>query len=74
MDPFQQACARKMWLTCAIWDITLAVGHMAGESPTDTADALSGWHLGQMYMDRVSVLVKDRGSDCSQCMKIVSPL
>ena len=61
MDTFLQACTREVWLTCSIWDITLAISHVAGESLTDSANALSRWHLGQMCKDRVSALVKDMG-------------
>ena len=46
-DAFIQACAREVWLTCAAWDITLAVGHVAGTMLEATADALSRFHLGQ---------------------------
>ena len=46
-DDFIQACSRELWLTCATWDITLAVGYVPGTSLKDTADALSRWHLGQ---------------------------
>ena len=51
-EPFLQACARNVWLTCVIWVITLTVGHMAGESLTTTANALSHWHLGQVDRDK----------------------
>lgn len=60
-DTFLEACAQEMWITCAIWDITLAVGHIPGESLMATTDALSKWHLGQVFTDRISALVKDRG-------------
>ena len=39
-DAFIQACARELWLTCAVWDITLAVGHVPGTCLEDTDDAL----------------------------------
>ena len=29
-DAFIQACVREIWLTCADWDITLAVSHVSG--------------------------------------------
>ena len=32
-DAFIQACDRDIWLTCAAWDITLAVGHVSGHGP-----------------------------------------
>ena len=60
-DPFLQADAKDVWLMCAIWEITLAIVRMAGESLTDTADALSHWHVGQVFKGRASLLVKDRG-------------
>ena len=48
-DAFIQACEREIWLTCAAWDITLAVGHVSAMSLEGTADALSRWHLGQPF-------------------------
>ena len=45
-DPFPQACAREVWFTCTIWDITLAIGHVVGES------------LGQVFKDSVSALLE----------------
>ena len=29
-DSFLQSCTREVWLSCATWDITLAVGHVHG--------------------------------------------
>ena len=63
-DPFLQACVREIWLTCAIWDVTLAVGHVSGVSLTSTADALSHWHLGQVYKNKVRVLLEDNYITC----------
>ena len=61
-DLFLQACAKKVLLTCATWDITLTTsGYVAGESLTATTDALSCWHLGQVFRDLVSAVVKERG-------------
>ena len=60
-DPFLQAGTRDIWQTCAQWDITLAVSHMPGELLQDTADALSRYHLGQIFQDRVSSLLNDKG-------------
>ena len=40
-NPFLQACTREIWLTCAAWDIPLAVGHVPGVTITSTAGALS---------------------------------
>ena len=40
-DPFIQACAREIWLTCTAWDVTMAVGHVLGASLSDTTDSLS---------------------------------
>ena len=42
-DTYIQACARQPWLICASYDITLAVGHIADEWLTSSADALSHW-------------------------------
>ena len=58
-DAFIQACAREIWLTCAAWDITLAVGHVSGASLLDmcTTDVLSCWHLGPLYRSTVDVLL-----------------
>ena len=36
-----QACAHEVWLTCAIWDTTLGVAHMADEELMSLAGALS---------------------------------
>ena len=51
-DPFLHACTREMWLTSAIWDITLTIGHMARESLAASTDALSHWYLGQVYREK----------------------
>ena len=59
-DAFLQACAWEIWLTCAVWDITLAVGHVSGVSLTATADALSRYHLGKVHRDRVHILLSER--------------
>ena len=56
-DSFLQSFARGIWLTCAAWDITLAVGHVSGASLADTVDALSCWHLGQNFKDKVQALL-----------------
>ena len=63
-DNFTQACARELWLTCATWDITLAVGHVPGNSLEDTADALSHWHLGHPYQERVARLLAYNNIRC----------
>ena len=60
-DPFIQACAREIWLVCTAWDVTLAVDQVCGASLSDTADALSHWHLGQSYKDKVEALFIDNG-------------
>ena len=44
-----------------VWDITPAVGHILGVNLTATANTLTRWHLGTIYRDRVSTLVKDKG-------------
>ena len=54
-DSFLKACTREIWLTCAVWGITLAVGHVAWETLTSTVDVLSQWHLCQTYRDKVDV-------------------
>ena len=59
--PSLKACARDIWQTCAQWDITLTVGYILGSSLKDTADALSHYHLGPTYRDRVSLLPKGKG-------------
>ena len=59
-DLFLQACARDIWQRCAQWDITLAVGHILGPYLQETADALSRYHLGPTYRDRVFSLLKDK--------------
>ena len=64
-DCFLQPCAREIWLTCAVWDITLAVGHVPGDSLTGTADALSRYHLGQVYKDMVHLLLSDHDITCT---------
>ena len=60
-DEFIQACASEVWITCATWDITLVVGHILGTHLSDTADALSKWHLGNCYTDKVDSLVNCNG-------------
>ena len=63
-DPFLQACTKEIWLTCAAWNITLAVGHVAGVTLTSTADDLSQWHLGQAFKDKVDVLLRENNITC----------
>ena len=63
-DPFLQVCVKEIWLTSAIRDTTLAIGHVAGDSLNDTVDALTHWSLGQIYRDRVDALMKHRGISC----------
>ena len=50
-DTFMQVCAKEVWLTCPIWNITLWVGHKPGEDLISSDDMLSHWHLGQLYKD-----------------------
>ena len=64
MLSFIQACVRDIGLTCATWDITLAVGHVPGTSLSDTADAFSRWHLGQSYRDKVAALLLEKHLSC----------
>ena len=56
-DSYIQACARELWLICAVNDIMLVVSHVPGESLTETVDALSRFHLGQPFQGRVQRLV-----------------
>ncbi len=56
-DAFLQACAREVWLQAANHDIDLVVKHVAGESLLPTADALSRFHLGGIFRDRVHDLI-----------------
>ena len=60
-DPFIQACAQQLWLVCGSHDITLAVGDIAAELLIFSSDALSHWHMGQQYKDRVNMFIKDNG-------------
>ena len=46
------------------WDITLAVGHVPGETLTLTADVLSHYHLGKIIRDRVDVVLKAKRIIC----------
>ena len=55
-DPFFQACTRYIWWTCTVNNITLSVVHIPGEQLTDSADALSQYHLEEMFKDRVHTL------------------
>ena len=41
-----QACAREIWLLCALHDIILTCMYTSGDSLVSTADALSKYHLG----------------------------
>ena len=59
-DSFLQACARDICQECSQCDITLAVDHILGADLQETADALSRYHLGPTYMDRVSSLLTYR--------------
>ena len=61
---FLQAFTREIWLTFAAWGITLAVGHRAGVTLTSSVGALTWWHLGQTYKDKVDVLLKDKNIAC----------
>ena len=63
-DAFIQACARELWLTCAAWDITLAVGHVPGTSLEDTANALSHWHMDHPYQERLNRLLAYHNIRC----------
>ena len=63
-DAFIQACAKEVWLTCAAWDITLAGGHVAGNTLEATVDALSRFHLGQPYRGRAEAMLRSRGIAC----------
>ncbi len=56
-DSFLQACAREIWLTAALHDITLIVSHIPGRDLQDTADALSREHLGEPFTSRVTALL-----------------
>ena len=60
-DEFIQACSREVWITCATWVYTLVVGHIPGSCLADTVDALSRWHLGQGFRDRVASLIASQG-------------
>ena len=60
-DPFMQVCAKEVWLTCAISDVKLGVGHVAREDLIDSADTLSCWHSGQLFKDGVSCLITNSG-------------
>ena len=53
-DDFLQAYLRDIWQMCAQWDISFAVGHIPCAYLQKSADALSCYHLGQPYQDRVS--------------------
>ena len=65
-DAFIQACASDIWLTCSAWNITLAVGHVSGTCTPleDTADALSRWHMGKPYQERVDRLLATYNIKC----------
>ena len=52
-DPFIPACAREIWWTCEVNDIALNMLHTRGDQLTDAADALSQYHLGGVFKDRV---------------------
>ena len=63
-DAFIQACSRELWLTCTAWDITLAGGNVPDTSLEDTADALSRWHMGHPYQERVDMLLASHNIKC----------
>ena len=60
---FIQACAQQIWLECTVHGVTLAFSDIPGESLTtcSTTDALSRWHTGSLYKDRVKQLVDEHG-------------
>ena len=41
----------EVWLACAIWNITLGVGHVAGQDLISSPDALSHLHSGQVFSE-----------------------
>ena len=41
---FLQSCARKVWLNCDIWDLTLCVAHVNSEEIKSSTDALSQYY------------------------------
>ena len=49
--------AWELWLICAHVDIMLVVSHIPGESFTETADALSHFHMGQSFQGLAQHLV-----------------
>ena len=55
-----QACAREIWLSCALHDIILTCRHTPSDSLISTADVLSRCHLGSIYQDRVHEFVRSR--------------
>ena len=70
-NAFIQACARDIWLTCAAWDITLAVGHVSGTFLEGTGDAISCWHLGQPYQARVDRLLAIHAIQCISLLGVL---
>ena len=53
-----QACAREIWLSCVLHDITLTFTYTARDSLISTADALSRCHLGGVCRYRVHQLLR----------------
>ena len=56
-NSYIQACARDIWLPCALHDITVTCTHIPVDSLICMADALSRCHLGSVYQDSVHELV-----------------
>ena len=48
---------RTTLVICSQYDITLGVGHVPGQTLLASADALSRWHLGHPFQDRVTHIV-----------------
>ena len=67
-DNFIQVCARELWLSCAAWEITVAVRHVPGISLEDTANALSRWHMDHTYQERLDRLLAYHNiTESSEC-------
>ena len=63
---------KEFWITCATWGITVVLGHTPGTHLSDTADALSRWHLGHNYRAKVDSLVTSRALLIITFLQIVS--
>ena len=60
--PFIQACTHEIWFEYAQHEVRLGVSHTQVVALEGSADALSHWHLAQVYRYRVDKLLQDKSA------------